>query len=1014
MIQKLLPLRAVTIRLRFLRLEEPPFFHQPLLRPFLKELLQDKQALDNEPGLWLEAINSGVTRFRRHDEYRFNLFCLPAAYPLFKRVLDALRRLPHSYPGRRKKEGIFAANLEYLGLLDYFTTQPIKRESELFLYDEQALQRELNFWRQQPELIMRFTAPARLKRRKEKGTAYINDRSMLHPGEMERRVCKALANLAPGLGQQCQAGQISYPEVIDRLFWTDNADTLDDGRINPFGGVLGDVRLRGGQGDTPHLPLMILGQYIGMGERRGYGMGRYYLCTPQGQGTTPPPAVAKTRLKDSARIANFEQACHNMARKHPDLRQYIDHSLEEFSPDIEDRLEDKRALNRINLHRLARLLGEGQYKASVLQGVILRRPDRHPRPLAIPPLEDRITQRAVVEVLGPTIERLSMCHSYGYRRGFSRMQARDRILTLYRQGYRWFFEADITEFFDLVSHDEIRNRLESFFPHEPLVSLLMDWVSAPVQFDGRLIQRRTGLPQGSPISPMLANLLLEDFDADLSVQNMQLVRFADDFVVLCKTRHQARSAAQQAEQSLAELGLTFNPEKTGVGELIDGLDFLGYSIAGGLAVEKHRPHHPVGKLHLDSIPAASWLAQLLQREPQLLDELNQRLDKPHHPARLKNLGSAKQRQLPANDLGATLFITPPVKQLNQRDGALEVHDAKSKDLLIREAWNDLAAIVLIGRHNITQRCQLSAMENNVPIHFCNAGGRYQGVSCNQRPSAEGPDLWLLQARHYASESPSRLPLCQALVSARIHNQIQVLRQRQRHDDQNSAAITALQTLLENCDNANEPQLRGYEGQAATTYFQQLRLWVPEEYGFSGRNRRPPRDPFNALLSLGYSVLYSHATSVLQVAGLYVWQGFYHRRRDRHQALASDLMEVYRHLVERTALTLLRSSQLKQDDFYTRSDNACYLTRNGRRIFLQQLQQRILRPVLAKGEEKKHNLLEHMLQTAYQLIRHLRNTATSEVGVKSSQVVGDTKPHPDLTPTPSRWDTEQSVNFFKLK
>ena len=972
MLQNLLPLRAVTVRLRFLRQEEPPFFHQPLLRPFLKELLQDKQALDAEQGLWLEAINSGVTRFRRHDEYRFNLFCLPAAYPLFTQVLDVLRRLPGSYPGRRKKDGIFAANLEYLGLFDYFTAKPVKRESELFLYDEQALQRELDFWRQQPELILRFTAPARLKRRKEKGTTYINDRGMLHPGEMERRVCRALANLAPALQGQCQPNQVSYPEVSDRLFWTDNADTLDDGRINPFGGVLGDVHLSGGQGGNPHLPLLILGQYTGIGERRGYGMGRYYLHTPQGQGTTPPPALAKTRMQECARIANFEQACHNMARKHPDLRKYIDHSLEEFSPDIEDELEDKLALNQINLHRLARLLGEGKYKAPVLQGVILRRPDRHPRPLAIPPLEDRIIQRAVVEVLGPAIERLSMRHSYGYRRGFSRMQARDRILTLYRQGYRWFFEADITEFFDLVSHAEIRNRLESFFPHEPLVPLIMDWVSAPVQFDGRLIQRHTGLPQGSPISPMLANLLLEDFDADLTARNMKLVRFADDFVVLCKTRHQALTAAKQAEQSLAELGLRFNPEKTGVGELLDGLDFVGYTIVGDLAVEKHRPHHPAGKLRLDSIPAASWLAQLLQREPRLLDELNQRLDKPHSQSLIRGRKPPEKSPLPASDLGTTLFITPPAKQLSQRGGALEVRDAKTKEPLIREAWNDLAAIVLIGRHNLTQRCQLSAMENNVPIHFCGAGGRYLGVSCHQRPSAEGPDLWLLQAQHYAPESPRRLPLCQALVSARIHNQIQVLRQRQRHDEGNIAAIGALQTLLDNCAEADEARLRGYEGQAATLYFQQLRVWVPEEYGFSGRNRRPPRDPFNTLLSLGYSVLYSHAASVLQVAGLYVWQGFYHRRRDRHMALASDLMEAYRHLVERTALTLLRSGQLKEDDFYIRQDNACYLTRDGRRIFLQQLQQRILRPVLAKGEEQNHDLLEHMLQTAWQLIRQLRN------------------------------------------
>ena len=95
------------------------------------------------------------------------------------------------------------------------------------------------------------------------------------------------------------------------------------------------------------------------------------------------------------------------------------------------------------------------------------------------------------------------------------------------------------------------------------------------------------------------------------------------------------------------------------------------------------------------------------------------------------------------------------------------------------------------------------------------------------------------------------------------------------------------------------------------------------------------------------------------------------------------MEPHRHLVERTALTLLRSGQLKQDDFYIRPDNACHLTRDSRRVFLQQLQQRILRPVLSRDGKQKRNHLEHMLHTAWQLIRQLR-------------------------------DPTQQVNFFRIK
>ena len=972
MLEELLPIRGVTVRLRFRRLEHAPFFHHPQLRPFLKELLEDKAALDAEAGLWVEAVNSGVTHFRAGDEYRFNLFCLPRALPLFQRLIDRLRRLPGSYPRRREREGLFGGNLEYQGLLDYFTGRRVHEVGQLFHYDRDALEREWRFWRDQTELVLRFTSPARLKRQhKQRDLApYINDRGMLNPGETERRVWRALCNLAPKLNAYCRKEDISYHGVRDRLFWTDNAKTLKDGRLAPFGGVLGDIRLSDPvDAENPHLPLLILGQYLGIGERRGYGLGRYRLLTPDGQGTLPPRALAQNHRERVARVSNFELACYNMARKHKYLRKYIDHSLEEFDPGIEEQLEDNRLLNTINLHRLARRLREGRYRAPELQGVILRRPERHPRPLAIPPLEDRIVQRAVVEVLGQDIDQLSTDRSYGYRRGHSRMQARDRILALNRQGYKWFFEADITEFFDLVSHDEIRNRLLSFFPDEPLVELLMDWVSAPVRFEGRLIRRSTGLPQGSPVSPMLANLLLEDFDADIESRGMKLVRFADDFVILCKTRHQARAAARQAAESLAELGLEFNPAKTGIGHFVQGFDFLGYSFIDGMAVENHRPRHGAEKLRMESIPAASWLAQLLDREPELLDDLNNRLDK-KRPLPRK---TPETRPLPASEQGGTLLVTPPAKYLHQTQNQLEIRDKRKGRVLRRVPWNDLAAIVLYGRHTISLPCQLGAMAHDIPIHFCTATGRHLGLATRQSPG-QGAGLWLEQARVFAPGGPRRLPLCRALVAARLHNQITVLRQRLRHDGDadKDEAIRGLRSLLEQVPDAGEEQLRGYEGQAAVLYYQALRRWVPEAYGFQRRNRRPPRDPFNALLSLGYSTLYSQCASLLQVAGLYPWQGFYHHPRDRHMALASDLMESYRHLVERTALTMLRAGQLKEDDFYILKTGACQLSRRGLRAYLHQLEQRLLKPMLARDEEEPQTLQEHMLMTAHGLIRYIRS------------------------------------------
>ena len=984
--QHFLPIRAVTIRLQFIQASYAPFFHQVQLRPFLKELLQDKAALDAEQGIWVEAIESGRIVYAKGEEYRFNLFCLARAYPLLVSLLDQLRRLPQSYPGRRKQNGLFHRNLQFIGLIDYFSQQAITHQDQLFTYDQQALQRELDFWQAQDSIQLRFTSPARFKtRKKQAGVPFIHDKGQIQTGEIERRIYKALYNLDPETATLCPQNQPSYQQVSDRLFWTDNASTQkDSGRLAPFGGVLGDISLSQPDNGTPHLAQLILAQYTGIGERRGYGLGRYRLQTRDGQGTTPAKTGAQTIRQRSATINTLEQACYNIARKHPWTRHYIDHNLHDFDSELENLLEDKNALNHINLYTLAQSLKQGNYQASVLQGVILHQKDRHPRPLAIPPLQDRIAQRAVVEIMGVAIDQLATRHSYGYRKGMSRQQARDKILSYNRQGYRWFFEADIEEFFDLVSHADIENRLHSFFPDEPIIPLIMDWISAPVQFDGQTIPREAGLPQGSPISPMLANLMLEDFDADLEAAGMKLVRFADDFVILAKSRHQAQQAMQRAEQSLQEIGLVFNPDKTHIGEFSEGFQFLGYTFLNDLALEHKRPSQSSQKLTLNNIPSASWLAKLLQYEPSRLTELNQTLDKKHRTNDLSAIVNThykddSQTKLSHNDIGATLFITQPPKHLRQKNGKLEILEKDAQQASHRINWNQLNHIVLIGRHSYSQHVLHSALQQQINLHHLSSTGKYLGLSTATKASAEGPELWLQQSQHY-QHPEQRLKLVQQLVESRIHNQRHVLLQRLRHDtqanDTSQNHLKALQKLCEQVTQSTEiEQIRGYEGNAAAHYFAQLSQWVPEDFGFEKRNKRPPRDPFNALLSLGYSILYSHTASILQIAGLYPWQGFYHQGYGRHMALASDLMEAYRHIIERTALTLLRAGQLKPEDFYRLDNGACQLTRDALRIYLNQLSQRMLKPISSQTQPEPITLHQHILQNAFQLIRNIRHPAS---------------------------------------
>lgn len=987
----LLPIRAVSIRLKLLSALRPEFFHHAQLASILDEIIKKANLPKQRKGIWFEAQESGRTTYQRNNEYFFNLFCIATSYPLFIEVLDSIRRLPDNSWPQENQNDVFNGKFRFNGLNDYFTQKPIKHQNELSTYDEQALETELVFWKQQESLVLRFLSPAQLKNKQKKRgkRKFIGDRGDFKTGDIENRIVDSLSRISPKLKIQFAGLDASYQEVSDRLFWTDNKQTLINGKMNSFGGALGEISLSDPSKELHHLPLIVLGQYIGIGEKRNQGLGRYRLETEKGLFKTPTIKRALSHQQRSAKIGTLELACYNIARKHPYIRKYIDRTFLENDPEIEEQLEDKKMLEHVNLHALSYEIENESYEASILQGVILNKAGKNPRPLAVPPLEDRIAQRAVVEIMGVDIDKLSTIDSYGYRKGKSRMNARDKIMLLNRQGYEWFFDADIEDFFDLVKHAEIELRLKSFFPDEPLVSLIMDWIRAPVKFDGEIISRPTGLPQGSSVSPMLANLLLEDLDSDLESQGMKLIRFADDFVIVCKSEKQAKQAAQRADQSLQELGLEFNPKKTDIGHFRDGFSFLGYHFIDGLVVETQKNKRKKGKLTLENIPPSSWLATILHQRPQLLDKLNKNLEKKYQKNDLSRITSTpkqKSPELPFNELGSTLFITPPGKYLHQKNGRLEIIDSESKQVLSQQNWNDLNKIIIIGRHNLSQQAQISAMKQGINIHYCSAGGKYLGVTSNSQASQEGPQLWLQQQNIFTNQNKLILPLIKQLIEAKIHNQIEVIRQRIRHsEDKENNPITAMQSLVIDLKQAqNTSQIRGYEGQASALYFSQLKKWIPEEFEFSTRQKRPSTDPFNALLSLGYTIIYSHTASILHIAGLYPWQGFFHQGYGRHMALASDLMETYRHIVDRTAMTVLRSGQLKTEDFYILPDGSCRLTQDAIRIYLKQLSARILKPMVSKqfnNNSEALNMHEHLLQTSNQIIRLIRNNQEQVVFFK---------------------------------
>jgi RNA-directed DNA polymerase len=202
------------------------------------------------------------------------------------------------------------------------------------------------------------------------------------------------------------------------------------------------------------------------------------------------------------------------------------------------------------------------------------------RRLAVPTVRDRVVQSAVYLVTRERFEAEFEDSSYAYRQGRSVRQAVDRIRELREEGFRWVVDADIRGFFDRIPHDPLLARVAGLGLDPYLEHLFGLWVRAEVYNGVSIVPLASGIPQGSVVSPMLANLYLDRLDEELAAAGLVTVRYADDFVLLCREETETGAAMEVTDGLLEELALDLHREKTEVRSFEQGFKFLGALFVG--------------------------------------------------------------------------------------------------------------------------------------------------------------------------------------------------------------------------------------------------------------------------------------------------------------------------------------------------------------------------------------------------------------------------------------------------
>ena len=239
-------------------------------------------------------------------------------------------------------------------------------------------------------------------------------------------------------------------------------------------------------------------------------------------------------------------------------------------------VEELSAYLEINREQITTALSEGKYLPQPILGVEIPKSNGKKRLLGVPTVTDRMLQQAVHQVICPKFEMEFKANSYGFRPNRNALQAVQQAQKNINEGYQHIVDIDLKNFFDEVDHCILLQLLYRKVKCPLTLRLIRKWLKVPIQINGKLTKRRKGVPQGSPLSPLLSNIMLHELDKELEKQGLRYVRYADDFSIYTKSHQTARKVGNSIFWFLKnKLKLAINQGKSGIRKPVK-FEILGY------------------------------------------------------------------------------------------------------------------------------------------------------------------------------------------------------------------------------------------------------------------------------------------------------------------------------------------------------------------------------------------------------------------------------------------------------